>query len=82
EKQSQPEQREDHHRESPADLIGTYYPRARKCCNAGDDGKGRRHAGKKRQSTAAKWLVGTGKYERQNRQDTRADDRQYATDKS
>jgi hypothetical protein len=71
--QSQPEQREHNNRENSADLIGTNDPGSRERSNACDCGEGGRHPYEKRKAAATKRLVGTRKYERQNRQDARTD---------
>jgi hypothetical protein len=69
---------ENNHRQNSADLIPTNYPSSGKRCDSCDKSKRRRHTGEKRQATPPKGLIGTGEYEGQHRQDTGADDRQYA----
>jgi len=55
------------------DLIGANDPASREGGNACDDRKRGRHTDKERKATPAKGLVGTGKYERQDRQDAGAE---------
>jgi hypothetical protein len=82
EQERQPEQPENDNRKNSADLIGTNDPGSRKRSNACDRGEGGRHSNEKRKAAAPKRLIGTRKYERQNRQDARTDYRQNTANES
>jgi hypothetical protein len=81
-KQSQPQQPKNDNCENSADLICTNDPGSRERSNACDCGEGGRHPNEKRKAAATKRLIGTRKYERQNRQDARTDYRQNTANES
>jgi hypothetical protein len=63
-------------------LIRAHNPRSRERGDARDRGEGGRHSDQKRKTTAAKRLIGAGKYERQDRQYARTDDGQHTAHES
>jgi hypothetical protein len=73
-----PEERKEGDRGVAAILVDRDGPAAAERCQAGNGGKGRRHAEEQGQYAAQEGLAGASEHERQHRQDAGADDGQNA----